>query len=162
MDAALNIVLAILCALVAIPLLMQILPRTIYRRKLDANGNPIGAAEAAALDEVYEEVMSVRSGDPLAPQGEGWRRDESGRELHHYLSVLLGGAMMLGAVCLLFSPALAEALRRLDAASPPPVVYAGRDLPRLARTLCNGSFHWANFIVAGIAALAITAGLRLY
>ena len=47
MAYALDLLIALLCALTAIPLLMQLRPSTAYRRTLDAEGKPIGGAAGA-------------------------------------------------------------------------------------------------------------------
>ena len=47
MAYALDLLIALLCALTAIPLLMQLRPSTNYRRSLNAEGEPIGGAAGA-------------------------------------------------------------------------------------------------------------------
>ena len=174
MAYALDLLIALLCALTAIPLLMQLRPSTTYRRSLNAEGEPIGGAAGAESaedrgcgavasyegDGVTEQIANIRGKDAPPPEGEGWRREPSGKGFRHYLSFALGAVMMVGAVWLVVSPPwpshyVAWAIFAGAA------LYGARGLPQLFRSLGQGALHPANYIMVGIAALGAAEGSRL-
>lgn len=147
MAYALDLLVALLCALTAIPLLMQLRPSTIYRRTLNAEGEP-------------EQIANIRGKDAPPPEGEGWRREPSAKGFRHYLSFALGAAMLVGAVWLVFSPPwpshyLAWALFAGAA------FYGARGLPHMFKSLGQGALHPANYLMVIIAALGAAEGLLL-
>jgi hypothetical protein len=174
MAYALDLLIALLCALTAIPLLMQLRPSTTYRRSLNSEGEPIGGAAGAESaedrgcgavasyegDGVTEQIANIRGKDAPPPEGEGWRREPSGKGFRHYLSFALGAVMMVGAVWLVVSPPwpshyVAWAIFAGAA------LYGARGLPQLFRSLGQGALHPANYIMVGIAALGAAEGSRL-
>ena len=48
-----------------------------------------------AGDGVTEQIANIRGKDAPPPEGEGWRREPSGKGFRHYLSFALGAVMMV-------------------------------------------------------------------
>ena len=171
MAYALDLVIAALCCLVAIPLLMQLAPSTTYRRTLEAadaaapgealDAEACGAAATYEADGLREEVVNLRGADQPAPEGEGWQRDPAGKEFRHYLSFALGLAMLTGGLWLIFDPPwpshyIAWALFAVA------LCYGARDIPRLFRLIGKEPLHPANFITCAIALIGLTESWRLF
>ena len=172
MAYALDLLIAVLCVLTAIPLLMQMGPSTTYRRTLDEEGEPVdleaqnegtdgcGAVASFDADEVTEQVANFRGKDAPPPEGEGWQREPSAKSFRHYLSFALGAAMLVGAVWLVFTPPWPSHYVAWAVAGSA-AIYGARGIPQLLRSIGQGSLHPANLIVVGIAALGVTESLRL-
>ncbi|MEM7222656.1 MAG: hypothetical protein AAF495_06740 [Pseudomonadota bacterium] len=160
MDNALEIGLSLLCFLVAIPLLMQVWPGIVYRRWINAQGDPV---EPGWVDHgpLKEEIVFVRGLNPAVPKGRGWQRGRSHRTLRNWVGFCLGVALVLGAVCLLLesawlTPVAAAALFALGA------IYGAWNLPSLVRRLrAKRGYHWIDALPAAISALAVATGVSM-
>lgn len=180
MTYALDVLIGVLCILVAIPLLMQLKRSPKYRRFVDGDGNPIDVKalvrdgmqsdgtvtvqlDFESLNEsLKQEIVVVSCADMPMPEGEGWILDEgSDKNISHFALAAYGAILAFAAFCLVFASAGlgVYAAWALFAGA---AVIVLTNIPRLPTLIGQGHFHPFNFVFFGIAFLGVAVGFRLF
>lgn len=173
---ALDLITGLLCAVVAIPLLMQLRRSVKYRRYVDGRGNPIDPKAMVRdglrsdgtvtveidLEDLREEVFISCMKDEPMPEGDGWWLDEgSDKGFRHYLNAGFGALLAATALALIFPlPVPGQYLAWAVFAGAAALVAV--DIPRLTVLIGEEGFHPINFIFVGLALFGAAAALRLY
>ena len=167
MSYGIDLLIALLCALIAPLMIMQIKTTIKYSRYIGPDDQPIPAADAAHLDlsdpdcDVGIEVFATKSASCPVPEGEGWiREDDQPPTVSSYVNAAFGISLAIAAAALVFASFLPTVPIAWFVFAAIAMAFLC-DLPRLARLFAAGQFGLLVFIPQAFMALGLFAAYRL-
>ena len=169
MSYALDLLIALICVLVAALYVIQIKATHVYTRFVGPNGLPIPAEEASRQDpdnpapDVVVELFTTLSHNPYCapPAEDGWhRREDQLPTWKNYVHAAFGLVLAVGAVGLVLGAFLPTTPIAWVLASASAIALAV-DLPRLLGQLFDRQFFLLMFVPQAIVGLGAFAAYRL-
>lgn len=166
MAYAMDLLIAALSVMVAVPLFMQLRRSLHFTRILDAEGLPVDPEWFWDKSFPHDRkdyqmvILPLACADGTEAEEDGWRLDVSERKLRHYFNGVFGMAMVLASVSLVFT------LPRMGfyvawAVLLGALVTLGLILPGFLRMFKERQFQPIFMVPVAIAAAAAAAGFRL-